>query len=57
MNNEDSDLKSFGAENADSSQNPEESEILELQGRGTKAQVKARERARNSTADLPGVDA
>jgi hypothetical protein len=56
MNNEHSDLKDFsGAENADPSQNPDDTEITELEGRGTRTQVKARERARNSTANLPGV--
>jgi hypothetical protein len=53
MTNEDSNLKDFsGAENANS-----KTEIEELEGRGSREQIKARRRARNSTADLPGVDA
>jgi len=55
MNNEQSDLKEIsGAQNATLEENQE---IIELEGRGTKAEIKARNRATKPERNqLPGVN-
>lgn len=60
MTTEDSDLKEFsGAENANpqTQENHEDQEIVELQGRGSRQEIKAKNRARKADrSQLPGVN-